>query len=191
MKRLTAAALILCFSATSAFAALSVGAKAPEITTLASKGGKQFDFVLSKALKNGPVVLYFFPKAYTKGCDIEAHEFAEASDKFAKQNATVIGISRDTIAVLEKYSTEKCRDKFAVASDADGKATAAYDAAIKDERFKGAAISGRISYVIAPDSTILHVLDTPDPYKHIEESLDAVTRYKDGNRKPVMPNQIP
>lgn len=187
MKHLSAAALILCLAATPALAALTVGAKAPDFSARASKGGKQFDFVLANALKKGPVVLYFYPKAFTKGCTIEAHEFAEATDKFAQQNATVIGISRDSIDVLDKFSVEACRDKFAVASDADGKATAAYDAAFKAKP----EFSSRISYVIAPDHTIIYALEAMDPYQHVTETLDAVKRYKDGNRMPATPNPVP
>ena len=106
-----AAALSL---ATPATAALSVGAKAPDFTTQAAIGGKPFTFALKKALKKGPVVLYFFPAAFTPGCTIEAHEFAEASADFEKEGATLIGLSADPIDKLAKFSVEECRNKFPV-----------------------------------------------------------------------------
>src|SRR5690606_25822392 len=99
------------FLAVPAFAGLAVGAKAPDFITQASLAGKRFDFKLSDALKRGPVVLYFFPAAFTKGCTIEAHEFAEATDDFKKLGATVIGMSADNIETLNRFSREACRDK--------------------------------------------------------------------------------
>ncbi|MGH8598556.1 MAG: peroxiredoxin, partial [Gammaproteobacteria bacterium] len=110
------AALILFALPLPAFAALPVGTKAPAINTQASLAGKPFAFSLSAALKKGPVVLYFYPAAFTQGCTIEAHEFAEATDDFRKEGATVIGISADNIDTLNRFSREGCRDKFAVAS---------------------------------------------------------------------------
>ncbi len=104
-----------------AHAALPVGSDAPAFTTQASLGGKVFDFKLSDALKKGPVVLYFYPAAFSKGCTIEAHDFAEAIDKYQALGATVIGISADDIETLNKFSVSECRSKFAVASDADKK----------------------------------------------------------------------
>src|SRR5512147_2409066 len=112
MKRLlisfsVAAALL----AAPAYATLIVGAKAPDFKARASIGGKQFDFSLADALKKGPVVLYFYPAAFTPGCTIEAHNFAEASDEFAKLGATVIGVSHDSIQTLDKFSLTECRSK--------------------------------------------------------------------------------
>src|SRR6516164_5766866 len=108
------------FAATSSLAALKPGDQAPDFTTQASLGGSVFTFSLAEALKKGPVVLYFYPAAFTTGCTIEAHEFAEATDKFKKLGATVIGVSHDPIDKLAKFSVSECRSKFAVASDADG-----------------------------------------------------------------------
>ena len=115
--RIVIPALIALAAAASwpAAAALPVGAKAPAIDTQASLAGKPFAFSLKSALKKGPVVLYFYPAAFTQGCTIEAHEFAEAADDFRKEGATVIGISADTIETLNRFSREACRDKFAVA----------------------------------------------------------------------------
>src|ERR1700744_5227027 len=102
-----------------AFAALPDGTKAPVFSTEASLAGKTFKFSLAEALKKGPVVLYFYPAAFTKGCTIEAHEFAEATDQFKALGATVIGVSHDSIDTLNKFSVSECRNKFAVASDED------------------------------------------------------------------------
>src|SRR5579883_2736371 len=111
-------------------AALSIGSKAPDFTLQASQGGNVFSFSLADALKKGPVVLYFYPAAFTPGCTVEAHEFAEATDKFKALGATVIGVSHDPIEKLNKFSVSECRNKFAVASDADGSVMKAYDAVL-------------------------------------------------------------
>src|SRR3954468_20236873 len=129
MKRISlgliAAALLL---SGSAWAALRVGARAPDFTAQASMGGKEFTFALADALKKGPVVLYFYPAAFTPGCTQEAHEFAEAVDKFSALGASVIGVSADDIDVLSKFSVSECRSKFPVAADAGKDIMAAYDA---------------------------------------------------------------
>jgi thioredoxin-dependent peroxiredoxin len=106
-----------------AFAALKNGEKAPDFSTRASLAGKEFSFSLQDALKKGPVVVYFYPSAYTKGCDLEAHTFAEMNDKFDAAGATIIGVSQDSIARLNQFSADPdyCAGKFPVASDADGK----------------------------------------------------------------------
>jgi thioredoxin-dependent peroxiredoxin len=106
------------------YAALKPGEPAPDFTTQATLAGKPFTFALADALKSGPVVLYFYPAAFTKGCTIEAHEFAEATEKFKALGATVIGVSHDGIDTLNKFSVSECRSKFAVASDADLKIAA-------------------------------------------------------------------
>src|SRR6202011_3885822 len=110
------------------FAALPDGTKAPDFSTDASLAGKSFKFSLADALKKGPVVLYFYPAAFTPGCTVEAHEFAEATDKFKALGATVIGVSHDPIEKLNQFSVSECRNKFAVASDADGSVMKNYDA---------------------------------------------------------------
>lgn len=163
---------LLAFPA-AAVAALPVGAKAPEIKTQAALAGKPFSFALSDALKNGPVVLYFYPAAFTKGCTIEAHEFAEATGEFRKLGATVIGISGDKIETLAKFSREACRDKFAVAS-ATPQIIEAYDVV-----FKGRPnLSDRTSYVIAPDGKILYVHSELSPQNHVRNTLGAVRAWK-------------
>lgn len=158
-------------------AALAVGASAPDFTAQASLGGKVFSFSLNEALKKGPVVLYFYPKSFTKGCTIEAHEFAEATDKFASLGATVIGVSHDDIATQQKFSTEECRNKFAVAADADGKVIAAYDAKMGDM-----AMSNRISYVITPDHKVALVHSDMKPDQHVSLTMAAVEKWKTAHK---------
>jgi peroxiredoxin Q/BCP len=102
-----------------ALAALQVGAPAPDFTTQASIGGTVFTYSLRDQLKKGPVVLYFYPAAFTKGCTIEAHDFADATDRYKELGATVVGVSHDTIDTLNKFSVSECRSKFPVAADAD------------------------------------------------------------------------
>src|SRR5579864_4067828 len=111
-----------------AYAALKSGASAPDFSALASIGGKEFKFALADALKKGPVVLYFYPAAFTPGCTIEAHNFADAMDDFQKLGATVIGVSHDPIEKLDRFSLTECRSKFPVAADTDGKIMKNYDA---------------------------------------------------------------
>ena len=122
--------LLLACSSTASLAALSVGATSPDFTTDAARAGVAFRFSLAEALKKGPVILYFYPKAFTSGCTIEAHNFAEATPKFSAMGATVVGISNDDIETLKKFSVEACRDKFAVAADSGARIMKQYDAAL-------------------------------------------------------------
>ena len=110
-------------------AALKVADKAPDFSARASLAGKEFNFSLQDALKKGPVVVYFYPSAYTKGCDLEAHTFAQEKDKFDAAGATIIGVSADSIERLNAFSSDPqyCAGKFPVASDGDGKIAASYD----------------------------------------------------------------
>jgi peroxiredoxin len=165
---LLAASLAL-LSTPAAFAALAVGAPAPTFTADAAVGGQAFKFNLAETLKKGPVVLYFYPKAFTSGCTVEAHNFAEATDKFKAMGATVIGISADDIETLKKFSIEACRSKFAVAADAGGKVMKDYDAALR--LLPGTA--DRISYLIAPDGKVAAVFASLNPDGHVEAMLKA------------------
>ena len=167
-----AASISLALSAPVAEAALPVGARAPQIVTLASLAGKPFRFNLAQALRRGPVVLYFYPAAFTKGCTVEAHEFAEATDDFRALGATVIGISADDIATLNRFSVSECRNKFAVAS-ASPAVIKAYDVQLPDS-----AKSNRTSFVIAPDGRILHAYSALSPVGHVKGSLDAVRAWR-------------
>ena len=168
------AGLALALCGVAASAALAVGAAAPDFTTPAALGGKPFSFSLAEALKNGPVVLYFFPKAFTAGCTAEAHEFAEATPKFNALGATVVGMSNDAIATLQKFSVEACRDKFAVATDAGGRITRQYDAAL----LKGFEMADRISYVVSPQGRVIHVYSSANPDQHVGNAMAAVEKWK-------------
>jgi peroxiredoxin Q/BCP len=172
MKRLVALGLV-CLSAVPAFGALKPGAKAPNFEARASLGGKEFTFSLTEALKKGPVVLYFYPAAFTPGCTIEAHEFAEAMEKFQALGASVIGVSHDDIATLDRFSTSECRSKFPVAADNDQSIMKSYDAAMPAMPF-----ASRTSYVIAPDGRILYDYSAMDPMGHVENTLAAVRDWK-------------
>src|SRR6201992_3022778 len=180
MKKILAGALFLsaAIAATSASAALKVGDKAPDFALKAALGGKEFDFKLAQALKKGPVVLYFFPAAFTQGCTIEAHEFAEATDRFKAQGATLIGVTAGNPDRVTEFSSVECRNKFAVAADADQKVIKEYDAVLK----KKPEWSDRTSYVIAPDGAILMSYTNLDPGEHVSRTLAAVKAWRDAHK---------
>lgn len=174
MNRLPAwAMLIATVIAAPAIAALAVGATAPDFNAQASLDGKEFAFSLGDALKKGPVVLYFYPAAFTKGCTIEAHDFAEATPQFAALGATVIGVSHDTIETLDKFSVSECRSKFAVVADPGEAIIKSYDAVLAQKP----EYANRTSYVIAPDHTILLAYTDLNPDRHVELTLAAVKRW--------------
>ncbi len=168
------AACSLAFVAGDALAALAVGAMAPDFTTEAALGGKEFKFSLAQALSKGPVVLYFYPKAFTTGCTIEAHDFAEATPKFNALGATVVGVSNDSIDTLKKFSVEACRDQFAVAADSGARIMKQYDAAflLKPD------MADRISYVIGPNGKLLYVYSSLSPDQHVANTLKAVQQWR-------------
>jgi peroxiredoxin len=147
-----------------------VGAKAPDFSAPATLGGKHFTFTLAKALKKGPVVLYFYPAAFTQGCTIEAHDFAEAIPDYSKLGASVIGVSHDDIATLDKFSTTECKKKFPVAGDADQHVMKAYDAVMATHP----EYASRTSYVIAPTGEVLYTYTDSDPSMHVQNTLAAV-----------------
>jgi peroxiredoxin len=155
-----------------AHAALPKGARAPDFSAQGALGGKPFSFNLKQALKRGPVVLYFYPKAFTQGCTLEAHAFADASADFAKAGATVVGMSNDDVATLTRFSTEACRDKFAVAS-ATPALIKAYDVDLQ-QGGKSTGLTDRTSYVIAPDGKITLVHSDMDYRDHVKLTLAAV-----------------
>lgn len=171
MKHL--AALLALFVSLSAQAELKPGDTAPDFTAQAALAGKAFEFSLAAQRKQGPVVLYFYPKAFTSGCTVEAHNFAEASDKFKALNATVIGISTDNIETQKKFSASECRNKFAVAADPDGRIAKRYDSLL----FWNSGWSSRTSYVIAPDGKIIYAYTAMSPDKHVENALDALRKW--------------
>ena len=169
MKRFLATTLLLGALATPAFAALKPGDKAPDFTAKATVGGDEFNFTLADALKKGPVVLYFFPKAFTKGCTAEAHEFAEATAQFKAAGATLIGMSADDIGTLQKFSVQECSSKFPVAADPDLKVIKAFDSVME-----GKNLSDRTSFVIGQDGKVAYVYSDRNPDKHVENTLTAV-----------------
>ena len=151
-------------------AALKPGDAAPEFKSTAALAGQTFAFDLAEALKKGPVVLYFFPKAFTQGCTLEAHAFAEATPQFAAMKATVVGMSHDDIDTLKRFSTEACRDQFAVASDPRAVTIKAYDAGAA----ANPARADRISYVVGQDGKVKFALVSSDPLAHVEQTKAAV-----------------
>jgi peroxiredoxin len=189
MKKLSLGLALCMLTSLPAFAALKVGDTAPDFSARASLAGKEFDFSLRNALKKGPVVVYFYPSAYTRGCDIEAHTFAQMKDKFDAAGATIIGVSADSITRLDAFSADPdyCAGKFPVASDADRKIAASYDLTatagqpdMKDVR--GVAIGHdfieRTTYVIGKNHKIIAVLSSKDdhlkPDEHVDKSLAIV-----------------
>jgi peroxiredoxin Q/BCP len=178
MNRLAVRLLLpLIFLAGPALAALQPGAKAPDFTAAAAVGGKDFTFSLKRALKHGPVVLYFFPKAFTKGCTAEAHDFADAAAHYKALGATLIGMSGDTIATLHQFSTMECRASFPVAADPDLGVISAYDVLMK-RLPGGGGLSNRTSFVIAPDHRILYAYTANDPDQHVANTLAVVQRWR-------------
>jgi peroxiredoxin len=177
MNRLATAFSMLAFTAalgTPALAALKAGDRAPDFTAQASLDGKEFSFALADALKKGPVVVYFYPKAFTKGCSLEAHAFAEAMPRFAAAGASVIGVSHDDIATLNKFSVSECVSAFPVASDGDQHIMTAYDAVLA----KAPELANRTSYLIAPDGKVLAEYTDLDYSKHVDTMLAALTAWK-------------
>jgi len=162
----------LAIVASPAAAALPIGAKAPTFVTQGAIGGKPFKLDLSEQLRHGPVVLYFYPKAFTKGCTLEANAFSEAMPEFKAAGARVIGMSADTIDTLKKFSVEGCRSAFPVAR-ADKKVIKAFDVAIPV-----VGLSNRTSYVIARDGRIVMVHSEMDWKDHVSKSLAAVKALK-------------
>jgi peroxiredoxin Q/BCP len=179
MRRALVPVLATALMAVPAFAALPDGAKAPEFNTDASLAGKTFHFSLADALKKGPVVLYFYPAAFTPGCTVEAHEFAEATSKFQALGATVIGVSHDPIETLNKFSVSECRNKFAVASDADGSVMKEYDAVLPQKP----DYANRTSYVIAPTGQIIYSYTDLSPEDHVANTMAAVKKWQDEHKK--------
>ena len=155
-----------------AWAALAVGAKAPAFTAQSALAGKALSFDMAQALQRGPVVLYFFPKAFTQGCTLEAHAFAEATPQFTAMGATVVGMSHDDIDTLKRFSTEACRDQFAVASDPKAQTIKAYDAAAA----ANPAMANRISYVVGQDGKVKFSLISSDPLAHVQQTEAAVKK---------------
>lgn len=193
MKKVFLGLTLTALLALPVLAALKVSDKAPDFSAQASLAGKEFKFSLPDALKKGPVVVYFYPSAYTKGCDLEAHTFAEEKDKFDAAGASIIGVSADSIERLNQFSADPdyCAGKFTVASDADQSIAKSYAltagparAGMKDVR--GVEINHdfieRVTYVIGKDHKIVATLSSADdkltPDQHVEKALEIVQKLK-------------
>ena len=188
MKKMLAAAAVAAVAlvAAPAFAALDLGASAPEFSAQGMLAGKEFTFKLSDALKKGPVVVYFFPAAYTPGCTAETKLFADNADAFKAAGATLIGVTggarladgtmanaKDNLARLAEFSAEHCRDKFPIAAVSTD-TIKAYNVVLPQKP----DWSDRTSYVITPDSKIIMSYTTQAPTEHITKTLDAVKAWK-------------
>jgi peroxiredoxin Q/BCP len=187
MKNLLLALLGSTVIALPAVAALEVGDSAPNFEAKASLDGNAFDFSLSEALDEGWVVVYFYPSAYTRGCNIQAHEFAANMDKFTAAGATVIGVSLDSIERLNDFSAdpEYCAGKLAVASDENGAIARSYDLAVREGRegmkdSRGIAVdhgfAERVTYIVTQDGEIAETIGGVSPMENVQKSLEAVQR---------------
>jgi peroxiredoxin len=176
MIRLVAPAVVSLTLSLHAWAALDIGDRAPDFSAQAAQGGKVYQYSLADALKKGPVVLYFFPAAYSEGCSVEAHYFAEAIPEFQALGATVVGVSADDIDTLSKFSVQACQSKFPVASDEKQSVMKSYDAVLKTRP----EFANRISYVIAPDGSVVYHYMSLNPTKHVEKMLGALKAMQPG-----------
>ncbi len=187
MKKPLLATLLTTAIALPALAALKEGDSAPDFKAQASLAGKAFTFSLKDSLKKGPVVVYFYPSAFTGGCNIQAHTFAVNHEKFAQAGATIIGVSLDNIARLNEFSAdpEFCAGKIAVASDADGKIAKSFDLHVrdaapgrKDTRGKDIdhGFAERTTYIVTPDGRIAATLGGLAPEANVHQALEAVQK---------------
>ncbi len=191
MKKLALGLALSCLLAFTTTAALKPADQAPDFSARASLAGKEFGFTLQDALKKGPVVVYFYPSAYTQGCDIEAHAFAQDKEKFDAAGATIIGVSADSIARLNQFSADPdyCAGKFPVASDPEHKISTSYSlnasaarAGMKDVR--GVEIDHdfveRTTFVIGKDHKVVATLSSVDdkitPAQHVQKALEIVRK---------------
>jgi thioredoxin-dependent peroxiredoxin len=197
MKRI-ALALISCGALVlPAFGALTPGAMAPDFTAQAALAGKEFNFSLKEALKQGPVVVYFYPAAYTGGCNIQAHTFATKMGSFSAAGAMVIGVSLDKISTLKEFSAdpEYCAGKLPVASDPEGKIAKSFQLEVAEARpgaknTRGAEIghgfAERTTFVVTPDGKIASTIGGVSPQENVEKALEAV-RQVGASHHPVSP----
>ena len=173
--------------ALTAFAALEAGDSAPIFEAKASLAGEPFDFSLRDALDKGPVVVYFYPSAYTQGCNIQAHEFAVNMDDFTAAGASVIGVSLDNIERLNDFSAdpEYCAGKLAVASDEDGEIASSYGIDVREGREGakdtrgveiGHGFAERTTFIVTADGKIAETIGGVSPMENVQKSLEAVQR---------------
>jgi peroxiredoxin len=181
------AGLLAASVALPATAALKEGDSAPAFETQASQAGKAFGYSLKDALKKGPVVVYFYPSAYTGGCNVQAHAFAVNQEKFAAAGASIVGVSLDSIARLNDFSADPnyCAGKIAVASDADGRIAKSYDLAVKDaapgrKDTRGVDIdhgfAERTTFIVTPNGKVAAVVGGLAPGANVEQALQAVQK---------------
>lgn len=189
MRKLAVTFVIGALAAASplASAALKEGDAAPDFKAQASLAGKAFSYSLKDALKKGPVVVYFYPSAFTGGCNIQAHTFAVNYDKFVAAGASIVGVSLDSISRLNDFSAdpEYCAGKIAVASDADGKIARSYDLSVRDaapgrKDTRGADIdhgfAERTTFIVTPDGRIAATLGGLAPAANVEKALETVQK---------------
>jgi thioredoxin-dependent peroxiredoxin len=188
VKRLFASCLVSLLVSASAFAALKQGDAAPDFTAQASMAGKEFTFSLKGALKKGPVVVYFYPSAYTQGCNVQARTFSVNQEKFAAAGATIVGVSLDSIKRLNDFSAdpEFCAGKFAVASDANGSIAKAYNLNVREMQglkdSRGAEVdhglAERTTFVVTPDGKVAATIGGTTPTDNVMKALEAVQQLK-------------
>ena len=176
---------IALMATTSALAALNAGDPAPAFSAPASLAGKPFNYSLQASLAKGPVVVYFYPSAYTEGCNIQAHEFSTKADQFAAAGATVIGVSLDSIERLNEFSADPdyCAGKLAVASDGDGKIARAFGLRVSGAQ-RGATdtrgkeidhgFAERTTFVVKRDGTVLAAVGGVSPEANVARALELV-----------------
>ena len=169
-----ALAATLALAIAPAHAQLRPGSVAPLFTAEAAQGGQTMHFSLADALKRGPVVLYFFPQAFTSGCTQEAHDFAQAMDDYRKLGAQVVGVSGDDLATLGKFSVHDCAGKFPLVADKDRAVMKAYDSVLVPMT----SYASRTSYVITPDDKILYAYNALNPDQHVANTLAALTQWR-------------
>ncbi len=187
MRKQLLSFLVAATLALPAVAALQVGEKAPQFTAQASLAGKAFTYSLRRALRKGPVVVYFFPSAYTGGCDLQAHTFAVNKDKFTAAGASIVGVSLDSIERLNDFSADPnyCAGKFPTASDADGAIAKSFGLVVrqgppglKDVRGVeiGHGFAERTTFIVTPDGRIADTIGGLAPDKNVQNALAAVQR---------------
>ena len=187
MKQPTRAALlsVAAFVATTALAALKAGDAAPPFTAPASLAGKPFTYSLKESLAKGPVVVYFYPSAYTSGCNVQAHEFSTKTEQFAAAGASVVGVSLDSIERLNAFSADPayCAGKLAVASDAEGRIARSFGLRVTDAQpgaidTRGKEIdhgfAERTTFVVRKDGTIAAIVGGVSPSENVARALEQV-----------------
>ena len=185
MKKIVSGLLVAALVSLPALAALQIGDVAPKFEARASLAGDEFDYSLAKALEDGPVVVYFYPSAYTRGCNIQAHEFAENMDKFTAAGASVIGVSLDSIERLNEFSAdpEYCAGKLAVASDESGEIAKSFNISVRAARegmkdTRGVEVhhgtAERTTFIVTADGNVAATIGGISPLENVQKSLEAV-----------------